>query len=58
MTTLTRSRRSRRAAGRRLTAGAALLVALNLAAGAATAHGPDPALAGGPFGQNQDLRFR
>lgn len=28
------------------------------AAGGANAHGPDPALSGGPFGQSQDLRFR
>ena len=27
-------------------------------AGGAIAHGPDPALSGGAFGQNQDLRFR
>jgi hypothetical protein len=58
MTTLIRSRSPRDAARRLSAVTAALLIALNLSAGAATAHGPDPALAGGPFGQNQDLRFR
>lgn len=38
-------------------ASAALLI-LTLAVGGATAHGPDPILAGGPFGQNEDLRFK
>jgi hypothetical protein len=37
---------------------AAAALALTLSAGATTAHGPDPWLSGGPFGQNQDLRFR
>jgi hypothetical protein len=39
----------------------ALLAALGIAvssAGMADAHGPDPFLAGGTFGQNQALRFR
>lgn len=36
---------------------AATVVALTLAVGGVSAHGPDPA-SGGPFGQNQDLRFR
>lgn len=31
---------------------------LTLAVGGATAHGPDPTLSGGPYGQNQDLRFK
>ncbi len=41
-----------------LVAGAAALVILPLAFGGAAAHGPDPIVSGGPFGQNQDLRFR
>jgi hypothetical protein len=39
-------------------AAAAVLLATGIATGGATAHGPDPALSGGPFGQNQVLRFR
>ncbi|HLO35140.1 MAG TPA: hypothetical protein VK194_03625, partial [Candidatus Deferrimicrobium sp.] len=40
-----------------------LLLTVTLAAGlvpagVAVAHGPDPSLSGGPFGQNQELRFR
>lgn len=58
MTTPFRSRPFRRAARRLGAAAAALLIALSLSVSAATAHGPDPTLAGGPFGQNQDLRFR
>jgi hypothetical protein len=58
MTTLFRPRPSRSALRRLAAAGAAALVAVCLSVGAATAHGPDPTLAGGPFGQNQDLRFR
>jgi hypothetical protein len=34
-----------------------LLVASGVLAGSAAAHGPDPALSGGGFGQNQVLRF-
>src|SRR6476646_7840531 len=39
----------------------ALLAALGIglsSAGIVAAHGPDPFLSGGTFGQNQDLRFR
>jgi hypothetical protein len=36
---------------------AALVIGLS-SAGTAAAHGPDPFLSGGTFGQNQDLRFR
>ena len=43
---------------RRLATCAAALAILPLAFGSAAAHGPDPILAGGLFGQNQDLRFR
>jgi hypothetical protein len=57
MTIPTRPHGSRRQAGW-LTSGAAAMVALSLTIGGASAHGPDPALSGGPFGQNQDLRFR
>ena len=57
MTSLTRPRVIRRST-RRLAAGAAVLIALSLTVGGASAHGPDPTLSGGPFGQNQDLRFR
>jgi hypothetical protein len=42
---------------RRLAASLAVL-ALTLPIGGANAHGPDPTLSGGPFGQNQDLGFR
>ena len=35
----------------------ALLVSASVSTGGATAHGPDPALSGGPFAQNQVLRF-
>lgn len=37
---------------------AAVVLALALSVCGATAHGPDPTLSGGPFRQNQDLRFR
>ena len=40
------------------TAAAVLLVSSSVLAGGAAAHGPDPALSGGGFGQNQVLRFR
>ena len=40
-----------------LIATVALLLSASVSAGGATAHGPDPALSGGPFGQNQVLRF-
>lgn len=43
---------------RRLATCASALAILPFAFGGAAAHGPDPALSGGPFGQNQDLRFR
>jgi hypothetical protein len=52
MTTRTRSPR---------TPARALLTALGISlgmTGVAAAHGPDPFLAGGPFGQNQQLLFR
>lgn len=60
MTTLIRTRRSRRTrpALRRLALSTIVLVALAIPADAATAHGPDPTLSGGPFGQDQVLRFR
>jgi hypothetical protein len=34
------------------------ILALALSGAGAAAHGPDPTLSGGAFGQNQDLRFR
>jgi hypothetical protein len=37
---------------------AAAIVILPFVFGGVAAHGPDPVLNGGPFGQNQDLRFR
>ena len=40
------------------TATAFLLVTSGMLAGGAAAHGPDPALGGGGFAQNQVLRFR
>ena len=40
------------------TAAVAVLLGSSLGAGAATAHGPDPALSGGGFSQNQVLRYR
>jgi hypothetical protein len=40
------------------TAAAVVLLASSLSAGGAIAHGPDPALSSGAFGQNQDLRYR
>ena len=43
---------------RRLACLAVALVILPLTFGAVAAHGPDPSLGSGPFGQNQDLRFR
>ena len=43
---------------RRLVVITAAALALTVSVGAATAHAPDPALSGGAFGQNQDLRFR
>ena len=57
MTTLRRPHLPGRSA-RWLGIGAAMLAALTVTVGGATAHGPDPRLSGGPFGQNQDLRFR
>ena len=39
-------------------AAAVLFLAASLTASDAAAHGPDPATSGGPFGQNQVLRFR
>jgi hypothetical protein len=41
-----------------LTIGVAAVATLTISLGGADAHGPDPAFSGGPFGQNQDLRFR
>ena len=43
---------------RRLATLAAAVVLLPLAIAGVSAHGPDPVMNGGPFGQNQDLRFR
>lgn len=57
MTSLTRTRRHRRRAPW-MALGASALIALHLSITAASAHGPDPALSSGPFGQNQDLRYR
>jgi hypothetical protein len=45
-------------AGRRLAFAAVVLIGLAVPAGGAVAHGPDPALSGGSFAQNQVLRFR
>ena len=42
----------------RLAAAMATLLVLSPMAAVATAHGPDPSLSSGPFGQNQDLTFR
>ena len=42
----------------RATAAVAVLLGSSLGAGAATAHGPDPALSGGGFSQNQVLSYR
>lgn len=47
-----------RSAARGIAAAVATLLALSLIAGAVTAHGPDPSLSSGPFGQNQALSFR
>jgi hypothetical protein len=60
MITLTRSGRvsPRRRSWRRFAFIAAVLLGLTVPGGGATAHGPDPTLSGGPFGQNQALRFR
>jgi len=66
MTTMTRRLRQSRplrqlrrmGPPRWLAIAAATIVALNLTLAGASAHGPDPTLSGGPFGQNQDLRFR
>ena len=50
---------TRPTSGRRRSAGiAALTLALLVSPGSATAHGPDPVLASGAFGQNQVLAFR
>ena len=54
MTTLTRPAHPTRW----FTIVAATVAALTITLGGASAHGPDPAFSGGPFGQNQDLRFR
>ena len=43
---------------RRLAPMAAALLLLPVMGGAVAAHGPDPFFSGGPFAQNQDLRFR
>lgn len=43
---------------RLLAIGAASVAALAITIGGASAHGPDPTMSGGTFGQNQDLRFR
>ena len=60
MTTLTRSRRVRptRPVARRFALATVVLLGLAMPAGGAAAHGPDPTLSGGPFGQDQVLRFR
>ena len=44
--------------GLRLATVVAAAALLPLTIGGAAAHGPDPMLSGGLFGQNQDLRFR
>ena len=67
MTTLTRSRHARattrlgttiRLGTRRLALASILLLGAALSPTGAAAHGPDPALSGGSFGQDQVLRFR
>ena len=67
MTTLTRSRHAgattrlgttTRPAARRLALATIVLLGAALSPTGAAAHGPDPALSGGSFGQDQVLRFR
>jgi hypothetical protein len=60
MTTQTRSRifRPTPHVVRRLALGTVVLVALAVPGAGAAAHGPDPTLSGGPFRQDQVLRFR
>jgi hypothetical protein len=58
MTTRSRTDPPRQPRRRIIAWAAALLFTLGLVPPTASAHGPDPALAGGPFGQNQDLRYR
>jgi hypothetical protein len=60
MTTPTRSHALPAPGGSRLRLAfaAAVLLSLTVPFGGATAHGPDPTLSGGPFGQDQVLRFR
>ena len=57
MTSMTPTRRHRRRT-RWVAFCASALIALHLSIATASAHGPDPALSSGPFGQNQDLRYR
>jgi hypothetical protein len=52
------TRRIHPARARRVLAVIAAWAVLALSAGGAGAHGPDPKLSGGPFGQDQVLRFR
>lgn len=56
MTTLTRPRHPLRAIHRQAI-GLLAFLGLSLMPGGMAAHGPDPALSGGPFGQNQVLRY-
>jgi hypothetical protein len=55
---MTRRRSTTNRAGRLLLAGAATVTLLSIGGGMVDAHDPDPFLSGGPFAQNQDLRFR
>src|SRR6476660_9041735 len=52
------TRHTHRAHLRRSGAVIVAVLALALTGVGAAAHGPDPTLGGGTFGQNQDLRFR
>jgi hypothetical protein len=52
------TRRFHPARSRSGSAAVAAVLVLTIASASAAAHGPDPTLSGGPFGQNQDLRYR
>ena len=49
---------NRQRIGRLIAAGTVAVAIASLAPGGVVAQSPDPFFAGGPFGQNQDLRFR
>ena len=55
---MTRIRTTTTRARRLLLGGAATVLVLPLVGGVVDAHDPDPFFSGGPFAQNQDLRFR